>query len=433
MISLGSTSHLGAPHVPCTSFKVVGIGGAGLALVDRLALDGEDQLDLTVMHTNAQALMASVAPRKVQLGREAAVGLGAGGDPDLGRAAAEESVADIRAEMEGAQVVVLCAGLGAGTGSGAAPVIAREAREAGALVLALVTLPFACEGAKRREQAHAALALLGREAAAVLCFENDRMMELTGTEAPLAESFQAASATLSRSLRAMARMVSLPSLMHVGLDELLKLFQGGDPRCLFGYGEASGANRCHEAAEAALQSPLLDQGRMLSEAGDVLVHVTGDPGLRMVEVQAVLHEIGRHIEDSSQIHLGISIDPAASDGLGVTIVGSLRGGEDIGDGEIEAQAGDEVPVAPRRSAPAEDDPEERDVPEAAPPAPVNGRAPGRGKPAKGARGAAQASQVELPLGGETLLRGRFKGLEPNIVDGQDLDIPAFIRMKIRLK
>ncbi len=420
MITLGTPGAMASSGAPCTSLKIIGVGGTGIYVADRLCLDGGDPLDVVVMHTDAQVLMSSVAPRKVQLGREAARGIGAGADPELGRTAAEEAIQDIRAEVEGVQLVVVCAGLGGGTGSGAAPVVAREAHRAGAVVLAMVTLPFTCQGARTGEQARSALKLLGRHASAVLCFENDRMHELAEADAPLVHFFPATAQCLGLSLRSIVRLLSLPSLMHVGLDELLRLFHGSEARALFGYGEASGPNRCHEALEKALRSPLLDRGRLLGEAAEVLVHIAGDPGLRLIEIQALLQELGRHVEEGSHLHCGIGIDARATDALGVAVLACVRSEEPRIHVEVEP-AEEEAPVAHDSS------------PE---PATGTGGDPDPVRPrgsSKGRRGPAPSGdlQPELPLG--DALRGRFRDSEPSLVDGEDLDIPAFIRHKVRIK
>lgn len=411
---MGSNAKLATPVTPVTTVKVIGVGGAGLSIVERLVTDGPGILDCAVMHTDAQALLASGAPRKVQLGREAANGLGAGGDPSVGHAAARESAMEISETCADAPLVIVCAGLGGGTGSGAAPVVAQEARKAGALVIGLVTMPFAGEGGKRGEQARAALARLGKHCVAVLCFENDRMTELAPAEAPVAESFRSAGEVLAGAVRAVVRMVSLPAVMPVGLDELMHTFRGSDARCQFGCGQATGGDRVREAVEQALRSPLLDGGRILSEPGNVLVHVTGDASLSLGEVQAVLRQLSRYVEDSSQILLGVASDPAGRGELGVTIMAGTRatGFTDYGDEENE-----EAPAAGETTVEGE-----------------NGAKPTKGaakrtKVAKKGDGA--QTQEELPL--DQAMRGRFKDLDPTMVDGQDLDIPAFIRMRIRLK
>ena len=411
---MGTNGQVATPVAPVTAIKVVGVGGAGLAILEHLAAEGAVLSDCVAMHTDAKALLASSAAQKVQLGREAASGLGAGGDPNVGQAAARESGSDIAAACSGAQLVVVCAGLGGGTASGAAPVVAQEAKKSGALVISVVTLPFAGEGGKRGEQARAALARLGRHCVAVLGFENDRMAELAPAEAPVAETFRAAGDMLAGAVRAVARMVGLPAVMPVGLDELMQAFRGADTRCQFGYGSASGSDRVREAVEQALRSPMLDGGRMLSEPGNVLVHITGDAGLTLAEVQAVLRQLSRYVEDSSQILLGVATDPAGSGDLGVAVMAASRA---TGYAEYEDEH-NEPEAAVELTAESEGEGGKSSKP--------SGK---RGKGGKKTEGG--QTQEELPL--DQAMRGRFKDLDPTMVDGQDLDVPTFIRMRIRLK
>jgi cell division protein FtsZ len=416
MINMGSNGKLATPLTPVTAVKVIGVGGAGLSVVARVAASGAGVFDCVAMHTDAQALLSSPAPRKVQLGRDAANGLGAGGDPAVGHAAARESMAEIAAACGDAPLVILCAGLGGGTGSGAAPFIAQEAKKAGAMVVGLVTMPFSGEGAKRSEQARAALTRLSKHCVAVLIFENDRMAELAPSEAPVAESFAAAGALLAGAVQSVARMVCLPAILPVGLDELMHSFRGADARCHFGFGAASGSDRVREAVEQALRSPLLDGGHVLSEPGNVVVHITGDALLSLAEVQSVLRQLSRYVEDSSQILLGVAADPSNKGELGVIIMaGSLVSGyADYDDDEAasgeEPEAGELLPSAAEGEKPAKS----------------SGK---RGKGGK--KSGKEQTQEELPL--DQAMRGRFKDLDPTMVDGQDLDIPAFIRMRIRLK
>ena len=423
MIALGSNAEVSSPVSPVVACKMIGVGGAGLALLARVAAERPALLELVAMHTDARALMSSPASRKLQLGREASKGLGSGGDPALGHAAARENADEIRAECEGAEVVIVCAGLGRGTGSGAAPVIAQEARKAGALVLGVVTLPFAGEGGKRRELAQAALGRLGRHCISVLCFENDRMGELADPDSPVAEAFDSAAATVSQAVQAVLRMLSLPSFIHVGLDELVQLFRGAEARCQFGHGSASGSERARLAVDEALRSVMLEGGKLLSDAGNVLVHITADASLRLEEMNSVLRLISRHVEDSSQILLGVATDPAAGDLLGVTVMASTPVGGAVAtiDEEDEEfadadEGGEEATVAAGDAG--------ADAAQTAKPAK-------RGTKTTGKKAAAGQTQEELPL--DQAMRGRFKDLDPTMVEGQDLDIPSFIRLRLRLK
>lgn len=407
MISLGTNGQFSAPQAPVFSCKLVGIGNAGLSVLDRLAPEASGPLEFVAMHTAAQALMASPAERKLQLGRDSVRGLGSGGDPAVGRAAALEQAEDIRSECEGAQMVIVCAGLGGGTGSGAAPVVAEAARRAGALVFGLVTFPFAGEGGRRREQAEAALAKLGRHCVAVLCFENDRMSEIVVPGAPAIEAFGAASSTMAGAVRSLLRMVGLPSLLHAGLDELAQMFRGASARCQFGHGASSGPDRAAAAVEAALACPLLDGGAMLAEPGGVLVHIAADPSLRLSEIESVLGFVSQHVPSSSQLFLGVGIDGAAKDALVVTLMASSPGSSQYGAGELE-----EIEAA---------QPEDEAGGDAKPPK--------RGKATR--KTASGQTQEELPL--DEAVRGRFKDLDPTVIEGQDLDIPSYIRLRLRLK
>ncbi len=420
MITLGTNNQLAEPVTSGTPVKIVGVGGAGLALLEPLARGQAGPLECVAMHTDAQALLGSAAIHKVQLGRDVAKGLGAGGDPLIGHAAARESMDEIRAAC-GTPLVIVCAGLGGGTGSGAAPVVAQEASQAGALVIGIVTLPFSAEGGKRREQARVALARLGRHCVAVLCFENDRMTEVALPDGPVSASFDAVSRVIGSAVWSIVRMVGLPSVLRVGLDELVHLFRETDTRCQFGCGSASGPDRAREAVEMALRCPLLDSGKILTTSGNVLVHVTGDASLSLLEVQSVLRQLSLHVEDSSQVMLGVATDDT-SDALGVTVFVGTRA-EDM----AEVGEEDAMPVDAGKN--------EGDVASVADLPGLNGNPARSGSKRAGKnaekKAAPQQTQDELPL--DQAMRGRFKDLSPTMVDGQDLDIPAFIRLRIRLK
>ena len=417
MINLGSKSHMAAPIATVTSIKVVGVGGAGLALLEHLT-GLEAQVDLVGMHTDAQALMTSSAKSKVQLGRDAAKGLASGGNPALGEAAARETADAISDECENAQVVIVCAGLGGGTGSGAAPVVAEEAKKNGAVVFGLVNLPFASEGEKRRKQALEAMSRLGRHCAGVICFENDKMTGIAGKGAPVGEAFGAAASTMSQAVYAIARMVQLPAFMRVGLDELIQMFRGCSSRCQFGYGVGSGENRVEQAVEGALQHPLLQGGKILCESGHVLIHVTGGLSMRLDEVNAVVRDVSVNIGDSAHVFLGISTDPSAKDSMAVTVMSctlalGVLGDEHAEDDSldtrsVEASGGLDSEIADKYAKTGSK----------------------RGSKAGAKKAKAGQTQEELPL--DQAMRGRFRDLDPTMVDGQDLDIPTFIRMRLRL-
>ena len=434
---------------PALRIKIVGLGGAGSNALDRIVLDGPPGAELVAINTDMQALTGSVAGEKVQLGRATTRGLGAGGDPEIGYAAAEEAAGEIRAAFEGAQMVFLCVGLGGGTGSGAARIVASLARETGALVVAFATLPFAFEGRRRMVQAQEALAALRREADVVICFENDKMGDAVAPLAGIQDAFTVADQTISQSVRAIAALVQRRGLMHLGFDELaaaLRCPGEAAPRCLFGYGEADGDNRANDALARALKSPLMDKGRMLDGVRNVLVNVAGGPGMTLNEVQILMESLNRHIGDETRILFGAAVDPRMGQKMSVTILSALEA-------QVAATAVPrplprvvEVPPAPvvRAPEPVFEEPAasyfaNEDADETAPaPEPITVPAePERARVAASvANPVAQPKRVETKqeqMQFEPVARGRFEKSEPTIVDGQNLDVPTFMRRKVKVK
>jgi cell division protein FtsZ len=451
MISLPRTA--AAQPAAGLVIKVAGLGGAGCNVLDRMQLDGIEGAGLLALNTDAQALAGSVAPIKIQIGRETTRGLGTGGDPEPGYAAAEESEQEIRGAIDGASLVFLCAGLGGGTGSGAAPLVANHARQQGAVVCAVVTMPFTFEGRRRMVQAEDALASLLQQADIVLCFENDRMGESVSPRATIQEAFAAADHTISQSVRAIVAMLSREGLIRVGFDELTAALRAQNPRCLFGYGEAEGDNRAHAALERALRNPLMDRGRLLSDAQNVLVHVAGGPSMTLNEVTLLMEQLNRYISDSTRILFSTAVEQKLGSRLCVTILSSigtpLNGHAALPQAAprhetpgIQAPRLEEMPfpgpqpdlIAPlcepaRAEAPVEPAAERQSAAsiEAAP-------RPAAAKPARGAsRARPPREERQEQMTFEPVNRGRFEKSEPTIVDGQDLDVPAFMRMNVRIK
>ncbi|MDD5349291.1 MAG: cell division protein FtsZ [Chthoniobacteraceae bacterium] len=319
MIELTSRSG----SAPARNISIIGIGGAGANALDRMALDGVAPARLIAAHTDAQVLAASVAGRKIQLGQTVARGLGSGGDPEVGRCAAEESAAELRSALEGAETVFVLAGLGGGTGSGAAPYVAELAREAGALVIAIVTLPFSFEGKRRQAQAAEALAALQEQADAILCFENGRMGDAVAPRAGIQTAFAAADETLSQSVRALSGLLGRTGLIHLGFDDLAAALRDVPPRSLFGYGEAEGDNRAFDALAQALKNPFMDKGRLLRDCETVLVQVSGGPDLMLDEVQLLMEELNRSLSDQARLLFGAAVAPELAGRLTVTVLSSL--------------------------------------------------------------------------------------------------------------
>src|SRR5437588_4987250 len=277
MIQLSKNYSLPERQEEPIPIKVVGVGSAGSNALDRVLLDGMDKGDLITINTDVQSLASSVAARKVQLGGTWTRGLGTGGDPELGYQAAIESADEIRKAMAGARMIFICTGLGGGTGSGAAAIVAQLAREAGSLVIAFATLPFSFEGKRRAGQAQEALARLNEVANAVICFENDCMGDMVAPKAGIHQAFAVADITISQSVRSIVNLIQRPGIIRIGFDDLLAALRSPNGRCLFGYGEADSDNRAHDALTQALKNPLMDKGRMLADAEPVLVQIAGGP------------------------------------------------------------------------------------------------------------------------------------------------------------
>ena len=476
MIQLSRNYTLPEKHEDELAIKIIGVGGAGSNALDRIVLDGMERVDLIACNTDVQSLASSVATNKVQLGRSVTRGLGAGGDPELGFSAANESADEIREILQGARMVFVCAGLGGGTGSGAAPCIAQMARESGALVVAFATMPFAFEGKRRNAQASEGLRQLQQLSDAVVCFENDRMGDMVLPKAGIHQAFAAADLTISQSVRAIVNVVRRPGLIRIGFDELLSALRSQDGRCLFGYGESDSDNRAHEALALALKNPLMDRGKMLTDAHHVLVQVAGGPGMTLTEVEIVMQELGRHVEDQTQILFGTSVDGKMGDRLSVTLISSIS----VKGAELPAPApvsygpaaftpppppqpvlveppaplteyAKPVPPEPLETFPPNESIEEEIIsgPEpvaaAAPPPPL--RKEKKAAPAKEpapVSEAAPASKAPSPpkekvqarqevMQFEPITRGRFEKSEPTIVEGQDLDVPTYLRKNVRVK
>ncbi len=328
MIQLNKNYSLPERLADFIPIKVVSVGGAGLNALDRIVLDGLERADVVAINTDVQSLTSSVATRKVQLGRNVSRGLGAGGDPEVGYQAALESSDEIREALADSRVIFICAGLGGGTGSGAAPYVAQTARESGALVIPFVTLPFTFEGKRRIAQAREALARLSEFAHAVVCFENDRMGDLTAPHAGIHQAFAMADITISQSVRSIVNLIQRPGLIRIGFDDLLAALSTRNSRCLFGYGESDSDNRAHDALAQALKNPLMDRGRMLADSTHVLVQVAGGPGMTLSEVEILMQELGRHVSDQTQILFGAVVDGPLGDRLSVTIISSLGAEEE---------------------------------------------------------------------------------------------------------
>jgi cell division protein FtsZ len=309
--------------IPSSAVKIVGLGGAGANMLERIALDGLDGAELLALNTDIRTLDACLAKEKVQLGVNLTKGLGTGGDPELGQQAVLEAENEVREALKGQRIVFLCTGLGGGTGSGAAPIVSRIAREEGAFVVVFATMPFFFEGRRRREQAETSLNQLAVLSNALVTFDNNRMGELVLAKQGIHEAFGAADRMISESIKAVIRLVVRPGLINVGLDDLMSALRTTRSRCLFGSGIADGKDRASKALRNALSSPLLDQGSLLKEAQTVLVHLSGGESLTLYEIELLMRSLQKHVPEQAHVLFGAAIDPAMGDNLSITLISAL--------------------------------------------------------------------------------------------------------------
>ncbi len=453
---------------PSTAVKVrfLGLGNTGVHLADRLSMANAHDLEVYALNTDVQSLASSICAQKITLGQKATRGLGTGGDPEVGYEAAQESLAEIRAATEGAELIFICTGLGGGTGSGVAPVLAEAARESGATVFAIVTSPFGFEGKRRSAQASEALALLSEQCHAVIHFENDRMTELASPRSGIEETFAASDTCLTACVTSLLDILRAGSPMPIGLGDLLAAVGGGSPAGLFGRGEATGDNRAHESLERALKSPLLDRGRLLAESHAIIAHISGPPSLSFSEVAAIMREIGKHTAEEASLFLGVTTRPDPSAAVCVTVFGNYSA---HGAAPVKAHAPRERATYPsqliqepeppafasrepvsheiseekapaREPAPLFAEPAPAAATESA--APIQAEKPTSRPPARENRpapvpkpstAAVSPKVKQETLQFESVTRGRFEKSEPTIVEGEDLDVPTFLRIRNKAK
>ncbi len=306
-----------------SSVKIIGLGGAGTNILESIALDGMDGAELLALNSDIRTLESCMAQEKIQLGANLTKGLGTGGDPEIGHQAVLEAETSLRRSLKGRRIVFLCTGLGGGTGSGAAPIVTRIAREEGAFVVVFATMPFAFEGRRRRDQAEAALNELAVLSNALVTFDNNRMGELVLAKQGIHDAFAAADHMIREAIKAVLRLVIRPGLINVGLDELMSALRTNRSRCLFGSGIATGKDRSAKALRSALASPLLDQGSLLKDVQTVIVHLSGGEGLTLFEVELMMQNLAKHIPENAHVLFGAAIDPEMGDSLSITLISAL--------------------------------------------------------------------------------------------------------------
>jgi len=396
--------------------KVVGVGGGGGNAVNRMIDEQLEGVDFISVNTDAQALKTSQAQLRVQIGKELTRGLGAGARPEIGRQAIEENREEVGRSIEGADLVFITAGMGGGTGTGAAPVIAEIAREQGALTIGIVTKPFLFEGKKRMRQAEQGLAELKRAADTVIVVPNERLLSVVGKGTSFREALKKADEVLLHATQGISDLIHVTGEVNVDFADVRTVMMNRGP-ALMGTGHGKGENRAMEAAQEAISSPLLDNVSIEGAAG-VLINITGGMDLTIDEVTTIASIIQEAAGDEAEIIFGAVHDPSLEGEVRVTVIATGLVGEEepLRDNVIRAPFGGSF--SQRASQPQ---PLARSTARTIAPQPAMAAAgAAAGSPA---RAVASLSPEPVPFSrppARAIVRGQF----------DDLDIPTFIRRQM---
>jgi cell division protein FtsZ len=297
--------------------KVVGVGGGGTNAVNRMVDAGLTGVEFIAVNTDAQALMMSDADMKMHIGSAGTRGLGAGADPAVGQAAAQESRDELKEALKGADMVFVTAGEGGGTGTGAAPVVAELAREIGALTVGVVTKPFAFEGRKRSQQSEMGIDNLREVVDTLIVIENDRLLQVVEKKTSVVDAFRMADDILRQGVQGITDLITVPGLVNLDFADVRTIMREAGS-ALMGIGEASGENRAAEAARAAVSSPLLETS--IEGATGILLNITGGPEIGLFEVNEAAEVVTSAADQNANVIFGAVINDAAGDAVRVTVI-----------------------------------------------------------------------------------------------------------------
>lgn len=418
------------------AIKLIGVGGAGANAVDRLKMENLERLQLAAINTDHQALSSSPVQEKLLIGMSVTRGLGAGGDPDLGREAAEADREKLQAVVKDCDLIFLLAGMGGGTGSGAAPILAEVASESGAVVIAFVTLPFAFEGGRRLRQAEEGLQALRKVCDAVIPLPNDVLLQEAADNETVLDSFARADEWIGRGVKSIWAMLHRTGLINLDFATLRQAFASRSGKTLFGLGSGSGEQAVTEAIDSLKLCPLLATPEFSRKADRLLVNITGGPDLTLPKVNEIMTAVTEQFGRDSHVIMGAVIDETMQSRVEVCVLGTSDLGGRLG---------------PRRPSPANrnkgvsqvlSSPRHDELP-TSPPA-VQSRATlpqvetHKSTPAKPTQpllpldlAAPKGQQNEFAFN-ELESRGYFDKTDRNLFEGQDLDVPTYLRKGIKI-
>lgn len=408
--------------------KIVGVGGAGASALEYLARTDLSQLSLTAVHTHARVLDHKTVPHKMLIGINRTHGLGTGGDPELARIMAEAERSRFEELCAGTDLIFIIAGMGGGTGTGLAPVLANTAKQSGALVLAIVTMPFEFEGTRRSRQAQVGVQTLRASADAVICLPNQKISGLLDSQTTVVDAFNYTNELLAQSIRGIWRMLTQPGLINVDFAYLYSALRGRHVESAMATAEAMGENRAREVVQKLLRNPLLEGGEALAQADEVIVSLTGGNDLTIAEINKLMEQLNRHIENARLI-LGTAVDSSMEGKIFITLIAARNTRSPAPpDSEMPAEIPRSSSVKPAGEFDTSFFGENQALrPPARFVAPAPASTPQRTQELmeKQPKGRGKWKQELLAL--EIVSRGRFEKSEPTIHHGADLDVPTYIR------
>ncbi len=333
------------------AIRVVGVGGGGGNAVNRMITGGVRGIDFVAINTDKQCLNYSAATMKLQIGEKLTRGLGAGGKPEVGRSAAQESEDEIRKMLEGANMVFITAGMGGGTGTGAAPIVAQIAKDMGILTVGVVTRPFNFEGRKRIEQANAGISELKEKVDALVVIPNERLKLVSDQKITFQNAFEVADNVLRQSVQSISELMTVPGLINLDFNDVATIMRNAGFAHM-GIGRASGKDKAAEAARMAIESPLLETS--IAGAHGVLLNITGSPDMGLEEVEQAASMVQEAAHPDAHIIFGAAIDEGLDDEIRITIVATGFESQPTGLAKPAAVAEDKpaAPVAPPAADPA---------------------------------------------------------------------------------
>lgn len=396
----------GVAAVPSSAIRrcrivVAGVGGGACGVLGRALRDWPDPPVVAAINTDATSLAECGVELSILVGKTVAKGMGAGGDVEIGRLAANEDIDAFRSLVAGHDLLLMLVGLGGGAGTGIAPVLARVAREEGVLVMAYVTLPFDFEGTRRQEQAQEGLESLKAACDTVVCLPNQRLSVMLPKETPVMEAFAFTDRMMLSGLRGLWTLLAQNNSFNLDFSDLQTLVENSGNVCCFGYGEGTGPEKAEQALEALLNGPMLESGRVLANSRAMILSVMGGSDLSLSEIDQVQQRVRGVARNGARIAFGAAVLPGWEGRLALTILA------------VEHW----MPPAPGGTGSLFlDEPPATEAPAAS--------------GARGRRG--HSRQTQLPLDASNQDRGRFKNMEPTLHDGSDLDIPTFLRQGVRI-